>query len=254
MGDRVIRAGAVAGTVAIGWFLAGTTLAGLLRPGYSMLAQPASDLGRGPLWWLFSVVLLGFAVLLVVFGIGFARWLPAELGVPRRRAIRAWLLVAAAGAACGAVFAEFHQGDRVIWHGILHGVGFLALLSGTIVAGWLTGAGLRRVPSTWSFGRWTHVSASVTSVLLVVDLVVPEVVPGIGGVLQRVLLLAAFSWHIVAGAYMLRTATPDRAEDRCPASYTPPSPAVDGTPAAAGLSLADGIRRAPRPPAERGRP
>jgi hypothetical protein len=183
-----------------------------------------------------------------------ARWLPAELGVPRRRAIRAWLLAAAAGAACGAVFAEFHQGDRAIWHGILHGVGFLALLSGTIVAGWLTGAGLRRVPSTWSFGRWTHVSASVTSVLLVVDLVVPELVPGIGGVLQRVLLLAAFSWHITAGAYMLRTTQHRTKPTTDAASYTPPLPGVDGTPAAAGLPFADGSRRAPRPPAVRRRP
>jgi hypothetical membrane protein len=197
--------------VAIGWFLAGTTLAASLRPGYSILSQPASDLGRGPLWWLFSLTLLGFAVLLAVFAVGFARWLPAGLGVPRRRTIRTWLLVAAAGAACGAVFAEFRHGDRAVWHGILHAVGFLALMLGTIVAGWLAGTGLSSVPSTRSFGRWTQVSASVTAVLLVADLVVPEMVAGVGGILQRVLLLAAFAWHITAGVHMLRT-TRDRTE------------------------------------------
>jgi hypothetical membrane protein len=104
--DRLIKAGAIAGMVAIPWFLAGTAVAGSWRAGYSWVAQPASDLGRGPHWWTFTVVLGIFAVLIAVFGIALSQVVRDAMSDRRRRAASAALLAAAAGAAMGAVSAS----------------------------------------------------------------------------------------------------------------------------------------------------
>jgi hypothetical membrane protein len=199
MNERLIRAGAIAGIVAIAWFLAGTAIAGGLRTNYSWVAQPASDLGRGPHWWLFTVVLGFFALLIAVFGLALSQVVRNAMSGRRRRAARASLLVAAGGAAIGAVFSEYRPGDTAVWHGILHGLGFALLMLGTIVAEYIVAPGLARRPFSPGMTIYTRISATVSLLLLLVDLI-PTVATDTGGLLQRILLVQTFAWHIVVGA------------------------------------------------------
>jgi hypothetical protein len=39
-------------------------------------------------------------------------------------------------------------------------------------------------------------------------LVIPEMVSGVGSILQRVLLIQAFAWHITGGVWIYRHGTP----------------------------------------------
>ncbi len=49
------------------------TFDGFLRPGYSPVRQPISDLGRGAHAWIFAVDFVVFGVLLALFALGFPR-------------------------------------------------------------------------------------------------------------------------------------------------------------------------------------
>jgi hypothetical membrane protein len=176
MNERLIRAGAIAGMVAIAWFLAGTAIAGGLRTNYSWMAQPASDLGRGPHWWLFTVVLGIFALLIAVFGLALSQVVRNAMSDRRRRAARASLFVAAAGAAMSAVFSEYRPGDTPVWHGILHGLGFALLMLGTIVAEYIVAPGLAQRPFSPAMTIYTRISATVSLLLLMADLT-PMAIP-----------------------------------------------------------------------------
>lgn len=204
MNERLIRAGAIAGMVAIVWFLAGTAIAGGLRTNYSWVAQPASDLGRGPHWWLFTVTLGIFAIFIAAFGLALSQVLRDAMNDRRRRAARASLLVAAVGAAMGAVFSEYRPGDIAVWHGLLHGLGFALLMLGTIVAECIVAPGLAQRPFSPGMAIYTRISATVTLLLLMADLI-PTVAMDTGGLLQRILLIQAFTWHVVVGAKITAT-------------------------------------------------
>lgn len=201
MNDRLARVGAIAGMIAIPWFLAGTAMAATWRPGYSWVTQPASDLGRGPHWWLFTVVLGTFAVLIAIFGVALSRVVGDAISNRRQRAARISFLVAAAGAAMGAVFSEHRPGDIVVWHGVLHGLGFALLMLGTIVAEFIVAPGTSQRPFGPRMTIYTRLSAGASLILLAADLV-PTVASDNGGLLQRILLLQTFAWHMVAGARM----------------------------------------------------
>ena len=203
MGDRLVRVGAISGIVAIAWFLVANTVAGWFRPGYSWVAQPNSDLGRGPHWWLFTATLGIFAVLIATFGLALSRVVRSAMSEPRRRKARASLLFAAVGALMGAVFSEYRPGDTQVWHGILHGLGFALLMLGTIVAEYLMATGLANAPFSPRLTVYTRISATVSIVLLVANFT-PPVATDIGGLLQRILLAQTFAWHVVIGARMLR--------------------------------------------------
>lgn len=207
MGERLTRLGGIAGMAAIVWFFVGLVFAAALRPGYSHVAQAGSDLGRGPHWWLFTGTLEGFALLLAVFAVALTRMLHGQSGSRRYRWARVAFAASALGAAMGGAFSEYRPGDKAVWHGLLHGLGFALLMTGAICGQLAVGPILRRLPGWRALGNWALFSAPFTAVLLIASFALPTVVPGIGGLLQRILLAVAFAWHAVAGYRLSRQST-----------------------------------------------
>lgn len=218
-----IRIGGIAGIAVIVWYFAGLTVVAALRPGYSHLSQPGSDLGRGPHWWLFTLLLEGLGLALALFAIGLHDALRLRLPDPRLNQARVFQLIAASGVAMAGICSEYCPGDTAIWHGLLHGAGFLMLIGGTIAAEWRLGAILRHLPGWRALGLVASISAPATALLLIADLTLPSALPGTAGLFQRILLAWAFIWHLATGIHLLRHTPGQHATDQPPRQATSPS-------------------------------
>ncbi len=205
------RIGGLAGIATIVWYFTGLTLVAALRPGYSHLTQPGSDLGRGPHWWLFTILLEGFGLTLALFAVGLHHTLRGQVPAPVLARARLFFLLAVCGVATAGVCSEYRAGDTAIWHGLLHGAGFLLLMGGTIAAQWHLAPHLRTLPGWHRLGAYARISAPVTTLLLIADLTLPSALPGTAGLFQRILLAWAFAWHLTTGIHLLRT-TPTTAQ------------------------------------------
>ncbi len=86
---RVARWCALAGVVGPIFFLAVFTLAGFLRPGYSPVRQPVSDLGVGPSGWIVDGPAVLTGLLLLAFALSCAPLMGATLSPGKR-----WLCAA----------------------------------------------------------------------------------------------------------------------------------------------------------------
>ena len=212
----------IAGIATIVWYFIGLAIVAALRPGYSHLAQVGSDLGRGPHWWLFTILLEGFGLALALFAVGLHHALHGRVPDPHLTRARLFLLLAAAGVAMAGVCSEYRAGDTAIWHGILHGIGFLVLMGGTIAAQWRLAPALRNLPGWRPLGTYARISAPATTLLLIADLTLPSALPGTAGLFQRILLAWAFGWHLATGIHLLRTPTISEAPSTTPA----PAPAT----------------------------
>lgn len=92
-------------------------------------------------------------------------------------------------------------GEPASWHGLLHGIGFLLLMLGNLVAFLAVGLALRGAPS---WGRlWIYSLANAAVAVLVAIVLAP-----LGQVSFYLLLVVLLSWYAVLGARMHRLATP----------------------------------------------
>lgn len=202
-GSRSLTLSALAGVVGPLLFVLVFTIDGFLRPGYSAIREPASDLGRGPNAWIFNTTLLIFGLLLIIFAIGFGQWLRSLIGGRRATICLVLLILSGVGAVTGGLFAEYVPGEPTTsLSGLMHGLGFLTLFGTLMIALLIIGWSLRKDPQWGSYGWYSLITALVAFLLNIV----PVFIPGheqIGGLLQRVMEIEAFAWYVVTGCRLL---------------------------------------------------
>lgn len=192
------------------WFALLLT-AGALVPGYDPIRQYMTELTDGPTWGLVLADFFLGALLIAIFGAGLWSALGRD-GVAT--AIAALVLVKAASTlGTGLVHGDVDPLVRTAsgqMHNMLIAVGNVALAIAALVAAW-------RMPSLagWSGLRGYNIATAVLVVLLLVALATLTTagtgradapLAGVGGLLQRLSMLAADLWPAVIGWRLLRLA------------------------------------------------
>lgn len=197
---RVLLAAGVVGPIL---FVITFTVAGWLRPGYSAMASAISDLGVGPMAWIQNANFVLFGILLMTFAVGIRR---AMSTIIRRSATWGAIMIATAGVGMvgAALFPAAPPTDAL--HFLL---GFLIFMISAVAAMLYTGHQLRRLPEWRALSRystWTAVSAIGLVLLMFIALnpASPLEKAGIGGLIQRLFVLATFAWYMVTGWWLSR--------------------------------------------------
>ena len=154
-----------------------------------------SSLAVGPYGWVQIAAFVLAGALMMVFGVGLRRALPA-----RRWSTAAVVLVVTAGAAIAAsafpVDAEMiDTGNASTWHGWIHGIAFLVVLPSILLAPIMTALAVR------GDARWrglTGPSLAATPIMIAL-LVAP-----LGNAGFYLFLAAAFGWIAVTAARLRR--------------------------------------------------
>lgn len=188
---------AMAGVLGPPVFVAVFLLAGWLRPGYSAMSQEVSALGVGPTSWLQNTNFVVFGVLLVLFAAAFAGGMRGELDRPLWLTIVSLLVLSGTGVVLSGLFTM--AGTAVVhWLG-----GFVLAFLPAIAVCFLAAVHLRHDPRWHSYARYS-LAVSITALVIIAGTFVflnpafPEL-NRFGGLLQRLLVVVVFSWHVLFG-------------------------------------------------------
>jgi hypothetical membrane protein len=192
------------GVIAPILFMLIVTIASLLRPGYSQIRDPISDLGNGPRAWIQNTNFALCGVLLFFFALAFRRGMRSILGRKMVVGCATLLGLSAIGFLAAAYFRvpDAAAPDAVrLRQGMLHGMSFMLIFVPLIVALFLSGLQMLRRTSFRSAGWYSLATGSVAILLiaLIVRFAAPDSPLPIGGLLTRLLVVETFSWHVLVG-------------------------------------------------------
>jgi len=201
---RALRTGlTVLGTISFPITMLVAAIGGALTPGYNPISDTVSAIALGPLGWLQTANFYFFGLSVIAFGLALAMALP---GTAARAAAALLGLSGLSLIAAGAFPAIVVDGEPTP-SALLHGLAFF----GTFLP--LPGAyafmALRVAGEPGWRGHALYSAALASSVFFLFAVVGVLADPGaplafIAGLLQRVLLIVAFSWLMLTGRRLLR--------------------------------------------------
>jgi hypothetical protein len=179
-------------------------VAAMLRPGYSPISQPASDLGIGPLgeWVDGGVIVL--ATLKIALAISFFILMRGIMSAPWRSVCA--LLIALPGLGNIAT-AKFTEAPETL---VIHSLASAVVVLGCVVMFFAVGIALWRVPRWHGFATFS-VLAGVVFVVLAVLLYLtfaptsPLSALHVGGLSERVVILWRDLWYAVFGWHLFKS-------------------------------------------------
>lgn len=192
---------ALAGVVGPILYVMVFTLAGFLRPGYSPVRQSISALGVGANAWLLNTDAVVFGALLLAFAIGFFLLMQQIIRKGWLITCLVLLILSSVGAINTGLFPAASSTVALHWTlGFL--LGLLPLVAVYTIVGWQW-----RHESNWRGYGWYSLATAIGAVVLVVlsfVLLAPRSASGgpatqVGGLIERVLVLVVFAWHVVIG-------------------------------------------------------
>jgi hypothetical membrane protein len=192
---------ALAGVVGPILYVVVFTLAGFLRPGYSPVRQSISTLGVGANAWLLNTDAVVFGALLLAFAIGFFLLMQQVIKKGRLRTCLVLLILSSVGAINTGLFPAASATVVLHWTlGFL--LGLLPLVAVYTIVGWQW-----RHLSNWRGYGWYSLATAIAAVVLILlsfVLLAPRSASGgpwtqVGGLIERVLVLVVFAWHVVIG-------------------------------------------------------
>lgn len=204
---RWLALGAVAGPIL---FTLAWIVLGLVSPGYplfgtwiapySIVSQPISGLGLGLTGPYMNAAFVGCGVLTLVGVIGIVQQLHG-ITSGTRRACATLLALSPIGTAMTGIFTLESM--------MPHLVGFLLAAASPVLAFLVTGVVLRRHASWRQLGHWLLIASPLTLVLVITffatfDPVAAGTGQGIGGLTQRVLVLAMHGTFVAIGLSAFR--------------------------------------------------
>jgi hypothetical membrane protein len=205
--DRWLALGGLVGPIV---FIVTFTVAGALRPGYSPIDQPVSDLGVGDRAWVLnaSVVFLGMS--LAGLAISFYRFVRRLADRPLRLVTATLLLAVGVGFAAAGIFPET---DPLHWL-----VGAPLTFAGAPLGFLLAGLILRRDPGHRGWATATLLASLAVLVVTAVTFAIfssytpsaagPEMVGQSGGLAERILFVAILAWYAAFGWLLFRAHGP----------------------------------------------
>ncbi len=175
------------------------TLAGFLRPGYSPIHQAISALGTGPDGWILNMDLMISGLLSIIFALGFYWWMRPIISHRWLLASTGLLVLSGVGVVNEGIFHQPAHGEpSAHLHLVLHGIGLAVLFYSLIIALLIIGWHFRKAPGWRVYGWYLLLTAFATLGLLIV----PTQIAGSGhiwGFIERVQVVAGFSWSVVIG-------------------------------------------------------
>ena len=183
-------------------FVGLSTLAGLLRPGYSPVNEAISDLGAGPNAWVQNANFALSGMLFVVFAAGLYPRLRPFFSRGRLLTYLGMFALSGIGLMGAAYFTVPVSTDppsQQLIDGVLHGVCFALVFVPLSLALILTGRRLRAAPGWHGSGIHAQAAGWATLALFFVVYALLAVDGLYGGLVLRGMVLVAFSWHVVTG-------------------------------------------------------
>jgi hypothetical membrane protein len=176
------------------------TLDGVLRPGYSAISNAISDMGERPNGWVLNKDLIVTGLLIMLFAIGMHGAMANALGQTSVNVMTSLFWLAGAGITTDGVFTEYKALQ-------LHILGFYSAFSALTLAFFLVGVRLVRLRDhlRWRYYGWySLLTGFVILLLVIVYIALPTYASDIQGLIERMLVGAAFGWQIVTGYQLLR--------------------------------------------------
>lgn len=205
--DRVIRAGATAGIVGPVLFTVGFVAQNVLRTDDDWVAEPVSALGTGRLGWVQDVSFVVLGTLTLCFGVALWRALGDRLS---GRVAAGLVLLSGVGPLLAAAFPLARAADGEVYDPGNHFVAGVTFFGGTACALLALGIRFLKDPAWRAWSAYTLVCAGLALAGFVGlgRFAIPDGSPlhDVAGLLQRVVLVVAFSC-LVPVAARLRRAT-----------------------------------------------
>jgi Protein of unknown function (DUF998) len=206
-GSRFARAVGFANLLNLVLFQALFVVAAMLRPGYSPISQPASDLGIGPLGEWVDAGVIVLATLKIALALSFFILMRGIIRAPWRSVCA--LLIALPGLG-NIVTATFSEAPATL---VIHSLASAMVVLACLLMFFVVGVVLWRPPGWHGFATFS-VGAGIVFVLLAVLLYLtfastsPLSALHVGGLSERVVILWRDLWYAVLGWHFLeRTAT-----------------------------------------------
>jgi hypothetical membrane protein len=210
---------AVVGVFAPILFMTVVTIASMLRPGYSQIEHPISDLGNGPRSWIQNLNFTVFGLLLLCFAAAFRRGMGTVVGRKALFFTTGLLALSALGFIAAAYFPVPDAGAAEsvrVKQGMLHGMSFMTIFVPLILALLVAGSRMIRNTAWRAIGWYSFVTAAISIVLivLIMQFADPSSSLPIGGLLTRLLIVQTFAWHVVVGWHLMRGGPQQPADGR----------------------------------------
>lgn len=181
------------------------TIDGAITPGYSAMREAVSYLELGPGGWIQILNFLVTGLLLILFALGFFRWMRPLMARVSRAVASALLALTGVGLVMASLFLPDPIG--VTQHsvsGILHNVAFSTVFFPLGLACLFIGSRLWRAKG-WRIHSWYGLIIGLPICLIALaSLIFPQSTPPPwGGLFNRVVIIIAFAWYVLLAIRLL---------------------------------------------------
>lgn len=178
------------------------TVDGVLRPRYSAISDVISDLARPPYAWVLNKDLIATGLLFMLFAVGAHGAMGNALGRKGVSLMTALFLAAGAGIMSDGIFTE----DKALR---LHELGFYVAFSALTLAFFVVGARLLLAPGDHQrlrrYGCCSLITGVVVLALIINYVAVPPVGARFQGLIERLMVGAAFAWQCMTAYQFLNS-------------------------------------------------
>lgn len=174
-------------------------LAGFFHPGYSSLEQPISNLGAlEPNAWIQNANFVVSGLLFIAFAFGFFQMLRPMSSGQWLKVSTVFLVLSGVGLACAGFFHTDIPGfPPTTVHGVIHNIIFFVVYLSLLIALFIIGWHLRKIPFWRGYG-WYSIITGLVMIGLFFGLGAAST-HHLGGLFQRIFELEAYAWYVVMG-------------------------------------------------------
>lgn len=189
------------GTVGPVFFLVVATVAGFLQPGYDLRTQMVSELALGPNGWLQTANFFVFGLAIIAFAFGLCN---------HSRVGRGLLVLVGVSLFASGLYPTDLKGAPETSTGAIHNLLSLIIFLSLIVFYSFAAFAMRNQPGWHRYMRVTSLLPIAIFALLFVFVAVGsdlgDPLYAVSGLIQRALLIVAFSWLTITGYWLLKKA------------------------------------------------
>ena len=188
-------------------FIFTAILGGILRPGYSHLADTVSELFSpgSPNKFLLDILHTGFAILLILFGIGIRQFIQSRDPSGWKGRLGAWLYITMGILSVGTatIFPQDPWGSPPTFPGEMHIIlsgilSIMTIISMGLISAWFNKSGL--MPHFWKF-TWVIIGLTI----LATGFYVSNLSTPIMGLTERITIIIGFSWTFILALWLYRS-------------------------------------------------
>ncbi len=176
---------------------------GFLHPTYSQMSQMVSFLSVQANGWIQIANFVISGLLLIAFAIGFFQCMQPIIQRGHLIVISLLLFLVGAGLVNDGINVTALPGQPLGLHGSLHVLGFLVIFGSLIAASFLAGRQLLKVPAWRGYGLYSIITGFVSLLSFFALIVIIIKLPSIAGLVNRAVIIEAFSWCVIMGYTLL---------------------------------------------------